>query len=356
MNYIPSTLCETVDLSEIRDFPRNWSDLRLSHPRTIRCRSGQIGCLDDNRMHYYIKPPLLGNVISHDFVFRTNPFRSFEETIVILVTFDPGYVDIAKTWMSSLSQHNSHALCRVVCHTRNVSDERFREIRLHVRQFANIVLFHKPATKDYNSYTSPLTHVNACCMDRLFVTELDYGMETNRIIYLDLDILIIGSLSPLMHIDTNSTGIAAKSSKVKNVINGWLRKYNINDLKYVYGKSFNAGVMVIDIDKLKANDYWKRVMSMFDKYPVNDQILLNFYARGAYAELPAKYNVFVGQDNNLFSLSPCITDSAVVLHFVGTPKPWKHTVDTYPNNTDLWKLWKEHQNHQTSLVPVFRAR
>jgi lipopolysaccharide biosynthesis glycosyltransferase len=324
----------TIDFTQQVHLPTSWASVRLAHPAVLVDNDSGVvdACIPNNRHYFYHK--------KKHYILRVCRYKAFDGFLNILVTFDNAFVNVFKTWLSSLSNNNKNSLCRVFCHTRNV-DHFDTKIRHPCQIYTNVVLFHRPVKQNYQGYTSPLTHVNECCLDRLDISEIEYRTnDVNRMIYMDIDILVLGDISQLMHIDTGVMGMAAKSSKVKNVVQNWLKKYDVSEAKYPYSKSFNAGVVVVDIDKLNRNNYYQTVQDLWSKYHVNDQILLNMYAKARYSELEGRFNVFVGQDDNDYSLNQQLGNaSAKIVHFIGSHKPWKSSAKKYKHSQTLWKLW-----------------
>jgi lipopolysaccharide biosynthesis glycosyltransferase len=86
---------------------------------------------------------------------------------------------------------------------------------------------------------------------------------------------------------------------------------------------FNAGLMVIDRARWRAEDLTARVTRALRedprRYPFMEQDALNSLIQGRFAKLSPRYN-FMG-DFFLTGLEPKI--QPIVLHFVNSPKPWE---------------------------------
>lgn len=314
--------------------------VRLQHPGTIRCdiRTRWAATLQQSKVVEKVLPE---KPFVRDFVLRKCPWYGLkaEDCMNILVTFDQTYyTKVFPRFLHHLASANRGVLLHIFCATREVAS------LLTIPTPGNIILHHFPLDDyvTFRNYTSPLHHVSQVCLDRLILPLLDLPMHCNRVVYLDLDICVLGSLMPLMHMDTGSKGIAAKTSQVPNVINSWVAKYGTEKIQYPHSKSFNAGVLVMDVDKLKREKMWDFCSQMYSKTGFNDQILLNFYAHAQYVELPPQFNIFVGQDHSHFS--SLRGNQAIILHFVGSQKPWLHdTAQTYPHGTELWNLWHSNE-------------
>lgn len=119
-------------------------------------------------------------------------------------------------------------------------------------------------------------------------------------------------------------GIVARSSKNTNLINEWLKKDGlIQNLNYTANRSFNAGVLLLSLKKLRENDFVDKTLDLVQKWGVNDQIALNFYCNGKYDELPMEYNFWAGRDDwkDL--------EKHKIVHFAGPNKPWNINYQPY---------------------------
>ena len=332
---------ECLNISN-RKLPFEWSSFRKMHFSKLICESGGVvdGALAHNTQFYFHRE-MVGST-AH-FSFRNVPIERFEEKMDIVLTFDDNFVKIVKPFLSNLSRTNPTTLFRTFCITRNIDEAVFARLCSDTMRLTNLVMFNIPTTYDFSKYQTSLKHVSVSCLDRLLIPIIKYPVEdvVNRVIYLDLDMLVTGDISALNHVETGVTGICAKSSKVPRVIQGWLRKSK-SSLTYTSKKSFNFGVAVIDIHKLRLMNFFNEAMSIYNQgNGVNDQIVANIYCKGKYAELPGKYNIFVGQDDNEYSLTPGLLNTGAIWHFAGSCKPWLSSTESeYKYNNELWKLWQ----------------
>jgi len=162
-------------------------------------------------------------------------------------------------------------------------------------------------------------------MDRLLITSI--LKDIKKVIYLDVDLIVNSDISNLYNFDTGETGICARicNPSNHNRILGLVKVWGNNDfniLKYFPGevdinndKCFNSGVMLLDLDKMRENNFEQKMLKMISKYPLADQFLLNLYTNGKHTELPISWNYFPVQDH----------DKKVdknIIHWIGPDKPW----------------------------------
>lgn len=181
-----------------------------------------------------------------------------------------------------------------------------------------------------------LPHTTVSSLDRFLIPEL---IPVDKIIYLDVDLIVNSDLSFLYNLPTSEKGIAAKSSicqkhsNLNSLINLWVKekqkKVLVQDIKNLkinlQCKCFNSGVMLLDLKKLKNNYFQEFFFGFVEKYGIPDQIILNAYANGNYFELPSSWNFFVGQEH---------FEDKKIIHWAGLDKPWHKNCFL---EVDFWK-------------------
>lgn len=165
-----------------------------------------------------------------------------------------------------------------------------------------------------------LPHTSLATMDRILLPAL--LPDVSKVIYLDGDTVVPGDLSALYRQETSSRGIAAKSSILPDyrtlgkLVRIWARDPSrvLSEVRIDPAAScFNNGVMLLDLDILRAHRFVDIALDLATKYGLNDQLIFNIYAAGDYARLDASWNVFVGQD---------APPTKNIIHWVGPRKPW----------------------------------
>jgi lipopolysaccharide biosynthesis glycosyltransferase len=183
-----------------------------------------------------------------------------------------------------------------------------------------------------------LPHTTVSSLDRFLIPSL---VPVDKIIYLDVDLIVNSDLSFLYNLPTSEKGIAAKSSicqKHSNLtvlIDSWVKekqkKVLVQDIKELKinleCKCFNSGVMLLDLNKLRNNYFEEFVFGFVEKYGIPDQIILSAYANGDYFELPPSWNFFVGQESFIHK---------DIIHWAGLIKPWHKNCNL---EVDFWKKY-----------------
>ena len=158
---------------------------------------------------------------------------------------------------------------------------------------------------------------------KLFLTEL-LPADITRAVWLDCDLLVLDDLSVLW--DTDLRGFAAAAVQDKLVPRassrgGIARRAEVgisDDAKY-----FNAGVMLIDLPRWRAERVTARALDHLTRRWKSvvfwDQEGLNVALTGRWLELDAKWNYNVSLPSNRRRADEPVPG---ILHFAGMLKPW----------------------------------
>lgn len=175
-----------------------------------------------------------------------------------------------------------------------------------------------------------LSHTTVSTLDRLMLPSL--LRETPRVIYLDVDLVVTGDLAELWRLDLQGRPLAAKPSTSPGTRWGLQMLYQalsvlpleqalrIRAWLHAAGpmgfRAFNAGVLVMDLARLRDLQLPDRCLSMVEHAAMNDQDALNACIRDQYLPLDTVWNAAPRQD---------VTEGAKIVHFVGPIKPWHDT-------------------------------
>ncbi|PHM61444.1 glycosyltransferase family 8 protein [Xenorhabdus ishibashii] len=156
---------------------------------------------------------------------------------------------------------------------------------------------------------------------RLVIPYALYGI-TDRVLYLDADIICLGDIHSLSELDFANKTIAAVHDDC--VLLEYIKSIGLNILE----PYFNSGVILFNIDKWIESNVLTNFMKLIKlrKYSFPDQDVLNTILIGNVKFLPKKYNCFFNDANSLI-------EDPVVLHFASNPKPWKGII--YSNDIYL---------------------
>ena len=172
-------------------------------------------------------------------------------------------------------------------------------------------------------------HLPPATLFRLVVADL-LPDDVQRVVYLDIDLLIREDPSPLF--DAPTQVLAAARDVYRPWVGGrpalpW-RELGLNPaLPY-----FNAGVLAIDLPAWRTSGIPERCWDLLRDYflPYSDQDALNLVLAGEWDEFDPRWNLqadaFIDQSfgwvvSDHEQLQTAIDDAAIV-HFTGADKPW----------------------------------
>lgn len=221
---------------------------------------------------------------------------------------DNGYVRCMITSMVSICQNNkNHSLVFHIMGT-GLSEEHINKIKKIADEFLVEINLYKinPAT------FALLPTQKHLPIPTYFRFILPLILDVPRILYIDADIICLGDISSLFFADLDNKVIAAVQD-IKTLSEKRNLALGLGNHSY-----FNAGVLLIDIEKWNNNIITEKAMEILIKDPEKfrylDQDALNLLLTGKVYYLDKKWNHLninvEGQKDSVF------------LHFAAHPKPW----------------------------------
>ncbi|WP_419906693.1 glycosyltransferase family 8 protein [Hoeflea sp.] len=176
--------------------------------------------------------------------------------------------------------------------------------------------------------------------------------EIDRVLYLDTDIIVAGSVSELYH-----------SPLIGNII-GAVRNPGVRHLEEFGGAEddyFNSGVMLIDLGKWRSEATGEMTLGFLRKHPDKcvhaDQCALNVTLSGKVLYLDNRWNVMGCLEERIE------TTNVSIIHYAGGPKPW-HDPERHPygihycnySRTTPWPTRYRFKKLRPGNPAIFRAR
>lgn len=193
--------------------------------------------------------------------------------------------------------------------------------------------FHDSDPRLVREFASDLAHVSTASFYRLFLPDLLLALD--RVIYLDGDILVRGSLQELWETDirAHSTAGVRDASILTVAAPGGLEDWRELrlDPHTVY---CNAGVMLIDLARWRSQSIPQRAAGYLRRHGgrtlFGDQAAINAGLAGDWVMLDSRWNVQSEYfDKNSFPVSLLDTEDyteavqhPMIAHFTGPDKPW----------------------------------
>lgn len=253
--------------------------------------------------------------------------------INVILASDNNYSQhLCVTMVSILQNTAAKEAVRFYVLSDNISAANKAKITETVRTLgAGIMFIDVNDTVFSNVYVSG--HISRTAYFRLMIDEL-VPEEIDKIIYLDVDLLVFKDIKELWCCDLQGMPVAAVND-YGIVSSSRLRKQKNKVIGLQDGKPyFNSGVLVLDVKQWREKKYGKMVVDLVQKqkFPHHDQDALNKIFMDKWVELPLEWNV-IPPVSNLFMkilLNNKLREKAVnarcdpaILHFAGRYKPWE---------------------------------
>lgn len=221
-------------------------------------------------------------------------------------------------------QDNSDCMFNITVLTRGLDVDYFTEIS---GSFPEIhFVFYMFDLIDYGENIRLLKHTSVSTIDRLLLPEL--LQEKDKILYLDVDLSVLANISELYRLDIGDLALAAKpttsflSRGTRMIYLASLglepkKSWNLRRLAHASGslsfKTFNAGVMLMNLKKMRDDSFTRQFIPYVEHAKMNDQDVLNLYTRDQYKALDPEWNSVPSQED---------CSAAKIIHWAGAVKPW----------------------------------
>lgn len=239
-------------------------------------------------------------------------------TLHIALGFDNNYAMPAGIAILSVIQNTLSYNLHFHLFINQVSDsniEKFRE--LETKKNVTITLYSINNNFVINPKTLVLhiTTVSTCI--RFIIPEI-LSSITDKLIYLDSDVICLQSLSRLAeyNIDNYIAGVIPDTKDMQQEIK---TMYNIDSAQY-----FNAGVLLINTKKWNELHISEKAFNLINDgniYKYADQDVLNILFEHKTYLLPIKYNTKIKISTDAHQ-EKSIKPYTVILHYISQNKPW----------------------------------
>ena len=256
--------------------------------------------------------------------------------INILVTLNEAYIPHLNTMLSSMIYHNQDCFFTVYLLHSSLCEETTAETKRILGDLGELILIE---AGEHGLEEAPTT-------DR-FPTEMYYRIfaakylpkTVDKVLYLDPDIIVNGSLKELYDISLDKYYFAAAShnGRVMRYING-IRLKMKKEAPYI-----NSGVLLINVSLLRKEQNYGEVFEFIKKnknrlFLPDQDVISTLYGDKIYrldtfrfniTERLYKYHCFFGDKKEL----DWIRNNTVIIHYCGRNKPWK---DNYSGKLNVF--------------------
>jgi len=237
----------------------------------------------------------------------------------LALAFDQNFVTPLYVLLTSIFDNNEHNKIHIHAVATGVSEEERAKIVSFIER-RNASIFFYEIDKDYVASFATLwdARYGLATFYRLLQPAL-LPADVKKIIYIDVDIIVVGDLLELYNTDIQNVPIAAVPDPVE-----WDRPdLGIPDR----ADYFNAGVLLINVDLWKQQLIAEKSIDFLKQYPekaiYNDQDAMNAVLIGNWKKLDDKFNytyrvVPVVPRTELEK----IVATKVIIHYNESAKPW----------------------------------
>jgi len=168
---------------------------------------------------------------------------------------------------------------------------------------------------------------------KLYIAEY---LDVDRCLYLDCDTICLCNLEYLFNKELNSYSLGAVIDPRYTIIPQHLGNIPKKMIPHRLNEKpgLNSGVLIIDINFWKNNDYTKKTTDWIIKnqhyLTLPDQAAINFFIEGKFQILEKKWNVC------LYKTSVQRNDNISILHFNGQIKPW---MEKHNKFGEIWRKY-----------------
>ena len=240
---------------------------------------------------------------------------------------DEDYAPHLSALLLSIQANNN---CFVHCHViyQTLSSKSKERLISPLNEFMK-VHFHK-FNSSLNRCTLSERYTNRVTLTtyyRLYLTEI-LPKKLDRVIYLDADLICMGSLLELWNIPLNGNMLGVVEDSALSAEKRW------NTLGLIEERYFNAGVLIIDLEAWRKKGIVAKLLQLADAqkdFEYNDQDVLNVEFNRNSIYLPKIWNAqSYDFKNNQIENTPQI------IHFTGAEKPW-HEYSVHPFKKEYLK-------------------
>lgn len=255
----------------------------------------------------------------------------------ILLTTDNNFVQHCAVAMVSILKNNTNVSLYLL--TEGLTENNEKILTSLVSENNGKIVIIKAPTEIVQQFPMPSfmsSHISIATYYRLFVTML-LPEFIDKIIYLDCDIVVRGSLEDLWNTDIDNYALAAVYQNNEWALDN--NSYERLGFSSDYGY-FNAGMLLMNLSYWRKNNVQQRLFSFIkNNYAAihsHDQDVLNAVLHKEVLPVSCKWNVlalfFSDNLNELhFPLNLSYKDdflqgiknNPTVVHYVFKPKPWE---------------------------------
>ena len=243
--------------------------------------------------------------------------------IHLAIAFDNNYLLPFYALVASIFENNTKNNFHFHCIIRNIDSKEKQEIIDYIAKNQSKINFYEVDETLISQFVTR-SHWNTSVYYKMFFPLL--VKDVDRLLYLDTDMLVVGSLKALYETDLSNYPLAAVADPhVKNEV-----YWELHTREYY----FNSGMMLIDVDKWNNLQVSQQALSVLNNEPEKiiyvDQDALNIVLDNNCVLVSEKYNytyTHIPKEKTQKELKE-ILQNIVILHFT-ISRPWLFLCKNY---------------------------
>ncbi|HEM5162989.1 TPA: SP_1767 family glycosyltransferase [Streptococcus suis] len=339
---LSKTGMQAIDIGHI-DSEYEWftmqaqTKIKLQHKHTAEHNFDQdIIFIEDQEYLQQIVLDLTGQVL---------PALQESKTLDIAFSVNNRYAQYLGATILSILAHHPKEEVRVHILYKEIAQSILQDLDNLAQQTPNLELhFHLLEDQQFSAIPIRTEQFPFESFSRFLLPELLADLD--RILYLDVDILVHGNLMELFHTDLEGYALGA-------VVEADIFKYYqwyLDSLGFSPNDAyFSSGVLLMDLDKMRQNGTTNQLIAMAlekaQDYNFPDQDILNLYYKGNFKQLSPAYNYTDVRKQN----RELATDEIIIEHFNGDIKAW-HAITKIPDYLQDSAL--TYQDYQTQFLTM----
>ena len=265
-----------------------------------------------------------------------------QNNIPIFLASNDKYAPFVATTIASIC-YNTKSFCNFYVLDSGISNLDKKRIEFLKEKFNNFSIEY--LSIDLKKFTGfkLLPHISLDAYSRFFIPILK--PELDKVIYLDVDISVLGDIKELYNIDLENYYLGAISEYC------FIQRQKIIaerlDIEYDNERQFfNSGVLLINSKKWREDNIIKKLFEIQNKYNSvlewgdQDVLIKQFYEN--YLILDSKFNLLSGQiicksefSKEVEEMIDNAIKNPIIRHFETPNKPWLTSKNFYDNNINL---------------------
>lgn len=248
--------------------------------------------------------------------------------ITLVYSSDDNYAMHMAISMMSVERHTS-AKIKFIIFESEISEKNKRFINENIISDVEYVTID---IESFNHFPITIDYISVITYFRLKI--LSFLKDVKKIIYIDVDALVGGDISELWSESLYGKAVGAILDPTIEVFGNNYKNLIGLPSEHYY---FNAGILLMDLDRLRCIEFDKRVENYFNAYSTiikyQDQDILNGALVGEVCYLNPRYNYMPSHrkltkskyldKRSVYASSLVISRPPLVIsHFCGGKKPW----------------------------------